>query len=156
MTLSDSTPLGEAKEWLRERVDEGERCPLCTQFSKVYRRSIHGTMARTLVLAYREHELDWFHLATLTKTTGRGGEEGKLRYWGLLEEESARREDGGRSGWWRVTERGREFVLGNVVVPKYALVYDGRLMSLDGDEMIDIRAALGKRFDYSELMWGER
>jgi hypothetical protein len=146
--------LGEAKDWLRQRVDEGERCPCCDQFAKVYRRSIHATMARTLVVAYREHGLDWFHLSTLTKTSGRGGEESKLRYWGLLEEELERRADGGRSGWWRVTPIGRQFVTGQIQLPKYVRIYDGRPLGFESSIMIDIRSALGKKFHYDELMMG--
>lgn len=145
--------LEEAKAWLRERVDEGERCPCCTQMAKVYRRTIHSTMARTLVVAHHQHGLDWFHLATLTATTGRGGEEGKLRYWGLIEEETGRRPDGGRSGWWRITPLGADFVLGRAKVQKYARIYDGRCLGLDGEE-ISIRDALGKKFNYDELMRG--
>lgn len=147
------TTIEAAKNWLRARVDEGERCPVCTQFSKVYRRAIHGTMARSLILAYRTHGFEWFHLATLTKRTGRGGEEGKLRYWGLLEEECETIPDG-RSGWWRVTPKGRAFILGQITVPRHARIYDGRLLNLDPTEIVDIRDTLGKKFDYDQLMNG--
>lgn len=153
MSLPLRATLEDAKNWLRQRVDEGERCPCCNQFAKVYRRSIHATMARTLVIAYREHELDWFHLSTLTKSSGRGGEESKLRYWGLLEEELERRPDGGRSGWWRITPTGAAFVQGSIEIPKYARIYDGRCLGLDGDK-VSIRDALGKKFNYDELMMG--
>lgn len=151
--LSPSVTIAQAKDWLRRRVDDGERCPVCTQYAKVYRRAIHATMARTLILAYQTHGQDWFHLATLTKTTGRGGEEGKLRYWGLLEEETERRPDGGRSGWWRVTDDGAAFVERRRTVQKYARIYDGRCLGLDGD-LIGIKDALGKKFNYDDLMKG--
>jgi hypothetical protein len=148
-----TSTLAEATQWLRERADDGERCPCCRQFVKVYRRTINSTMARVLVLAHRTHGPAWFRLRDIENRIGRGGssEAGKLRYWGLLEEETARRPDGGRSGWWRVTEKGAEFVAG-APVPKYARIYDGRLLGLLDGQHINIRDAFGTKFDFEELM----
>jgi hypothetical protein len=44
------------------------------------------------------------------------------------------------------------FVLGESTVPKYAYVYDGRLLKLDGGEYVTIRDALGTKFHYRDLM----
>lgn len=149
--LDPRTSLGASKEYTRERMGEGVTCPCCGQFVKIYPRTIHSTMARTLVLAYRKYSKEWFHLSKLTGTSGRGGEESKLRYWGLLEEEHTRRPDGGRSGWWRITRDGELFVLGELEIRKYAMVYNGRCVGHEGD-WISIHDALGKRFSLSELM----
>ena len=84
-----------------------------------------------------------------------GGDEAKTRYWGLLEAmPDAKREDGStRTGWWRLTGRGADFVRGDLLVPKHARIYDGRLLGLDDTAgVIGIRDALGSRFDYDELM----
>lgn len=151
----DSTPLGQARDWLREQVREGHDCPLCGQFAKVYLRKINSSQAKALLIQYRHFRQDWAHLPELRMLQGaqHSNEEPKLRYWGLLEEESDRREDGGRAGWWRITDRGRAFALGTVAVPKYALVYNGRCLGFEGDETT-ITDALGDRFDYDELMRG--
>lgn len=153
MTVDTDLSLEEARAWLRERVDEGERCPCCTQFAKVYKRSINSTMARGLIDIYRASGQEWCHVRTLRRRSGAGDnrEESKLRYWGLVEEESERREDGGRSGWWRVTPVGQQFVLGQLHVAKYAHIYDGRCLRLSGP-LVTIRQALGSRFNYDELM----
>ena len=153
--IDPENTVSEAKGWLRERVDEGECCPVCTQFAKVYRRQVHSTMARVLVLAYRSCEQDWFQLSSIEKQMNRGGssEAGKLRYWGLLQEEIEKRPDGGRSGWWRITDTGAAFVLDRSTIQKYALIYDGRCLGLDGPH-INIRDALGKKFNYNQLMAG--
>ena len=151
--MEDDETLGAAREWLRHRVDEGAICPCCTQFAKVYRRRIHHTMARDLVILHQAVGSEWSHVADVIAQNGRtfGGDFGKLTYWGLTEELQEKREDGGRAGWWRITPLGHRFVLREVRVPKYARVYDGRCLSLTG-EPVSITDALGDKFDYDELM----
>lgn len=149
-----SRSLYEAREWLEERLEEGASCPCCNQFAKIYKRKIHSTMARDLIRLYRVARMDWAHVSTAISREVRGihlGDFAKLSYWGLVEEEAVLRDDGGRAGWWRVTETGRAYVYGMLKVPKYALVYDGDCLRLDGPE-VRIHDALGDRFDYKELM----
>lgn len=153
ITFTDSMTLGEARDALRKLVNEGHRCPCCTQFAKVYKRKLNSGMAVSLIRMWKTAGLDWQHVPTTIG--GKSREEGKLRYWGLVEEETTLREDGGRAGYWRVTPRGRDFIHTVIVVEKYALVYDGRCLGLI-DGPIGIRACLGSKFDYAELMRGER
>ena len=142
----------DAKTWLRGHVDEGALCPCCGQLAKVYRRKLNTVHAHSLVLMWRAAGMEWQHVPTTVEPiTKGGGEAAKLRLWGLIEEELERRPDGGRSGWWRITERGRAFVLGETTVPRFAVLYDNRCLGVEG-ERIDIREALGDKFDYGELM----
>jgi hypothetical protein len=142
--------LEEAKQWLRERVEEGAHCPCCGQFAKVYRRRLNSGMARSLITMYRRGGHDWMHIPTTIPAKSR--EEGKLAYWQLVEESDEPRDDGGRAGWWRVTDKGTAFIYRHIRVPKYALVYDATLLGLDGSETVNIQDCLGDRFDLSELM----
>lgn len=146
------TTVEEAQAWLRDHADEGVKCPCCTQLAKVYRRRVNAGMARSLIEMYRLAGTGWVHVPT--QVGSRSREEGKLAYWGLVEEARHPREDGGRAGWWRVTAKGRLFVLGQIRIPKYARVFDGRCLSLDYSETVTIRDALGTRFDYDDLMAG--
>jgi len=148
----DDMTLGEAREWLREQIkDKGARCPCCTQFAKIYRRTLYGVMAAGLIAAYQRYHRDWFHMREATRYAG--GDHSKLRYWGLIEEEIERRPDGGRSGWWRITDNGVAFVLGTWVIPRDAYIYDGRCLRLDDSRgLVTVRDALGQKFDYGELM----
>lgn len=143
------TTVAKLKAWLRVRIDEGTSCPVCGQHAKVYKRKLNSGMARSLILMYQAGGLDWIHVPTTVGSRSR--EEGKLRYWGLVEEETERREDGGRAGYWRVTPVGELFVNGVSTVYSHARIYDGRCLGLQGDQ-IDIKQALGSKFDYSELM----
>jgi hypothetical protein len=56
------------------------------------------------------------------------------------------------SGLWQPTDLARQFVRGEATVPKYAEIYDGRFLGFDAIERISIHDALGKQFDYEELM----
>lgn len=151
---NDQTTLGEARAWLRARVEDGATCPCCTQLAKVYRRRIHAAMARDLIIAARASDGEWFHVRTVLGHDG--GDFAKLTYWGLIQDDAdAVRDDGStRTGWWQVTSMGVKFAHNRCTVPKYARIYDGRLLSLKGEE-VTVRDCLGKRFNYEELMRGE-
>src|SRR5947209_7322775 len=97
--------LGKARDELRQLVEEGYRCPCCTQFAKVYRRPIHATMARELIALYRTAGTDWCDPPQSAAL--RGGDLAKCRYWGLIEAQEGEREDGSdRIGIWRMTDLG--------------------------------------------------
>ena len=157
-------PLKEARDWLRERLGNGARCPCCTQMAKVYWRPINTGMAQSAIRLYRwqrEHPGQFAHLPTVLGR--RSAEEAKLRYWGLVEEEASLRPDGGRTGYWRLTEPGVALVRGQLKVPRYVRVYDGRALGppqpagKSGEPRPDVTiiAALGTDFDYHALMRGE-
>lgn len=158
VNFSPNVTLGQLKVWLRSRANDGAICPLCEQNVKVYRRKINSGMARSLIAIYQASMrngnagLGWVHVPT--EISARSREEGKLAYWNLVEEERTLRPDGGRAGYWRVTRIGELFLKYQCTVPKYARVYNGRVLSLDPSEQVTIKDALGTKFDYSELMAG--
>ena len=144
--------MDEAKDWLRARLDVGAKCPVCHQRAQMYRRSINSGMARSLISMHLLAPTGgWVQITK--QLDARSREEGKLRYWGLVTERPSSRPDGIRSGWWRVTDKGRRFVFGSIRVPKYAHIYDDQLYKFSGDP-VSIHDALGQNFDYVELMSG--
>lgn len=145
----DSMLLGDAREWLRNKLDKGAPCPCCGQRAQQYRRKLNSGMARSLIAMYAIDAHGWIHVPT--QIGARSREEGKLAYWGLVEESAAPRDDGGRAGWWRLTDRGRRFVLKQLTVPSYALVYNNKVRGFDGP-FVDISQTLGAKFSYDELM----
>ena len=147
-------PLGEVRDWLRARVEKGVRCPACEQRAQVYKRQIYAGMVRALVLMWREGDFGkrlYVHVPSIDPA--RGGDVAKLEFWGLIEEERASRVDGGRAGFWRVTRRGEDFLQRKTTVPKYARIYDGRLLSLTGP-LVGVDDALRGAFRLDELMEG--
>lgn len=154
----EHTPLGVVRDQLARDAAEphGTTCPACTRHVQVYRRKLNTGMARSLIAMHRAHQRTRHHYIHLpTELPARSREEGKLRWWGLVVEADTERDDGGRSGWWRLTHRGRRFVLGEIRVLSHAVVYLNQVERLEGDP-ISIVDALGSRFDYRELMEGRR
>lgn len=148
------------RDYLRPHLMEGERCPVCTLFAKMYKRKLNSAMAVALVLLARKDRKDpgeWVHAERYFKglahaPTSLRGDLGKIPYWGLLERNKVDRGDGSnRTGYYRITEKGHEFVAGRIQVKSHCLIYDGRPFRLTGD-MIDIHQALTEKFDYNELM----
>jgi hypothetical protein len=159
----DAVTLSYARQWLTAHVQDGASCPCCTQFAKVYARTITSSMAYALVMIYKrpvtEGESEYFHvpdyLSRVCKLgpTTRGGDWAKLVAWGLLEEREGVRDDGSsRTGFYKITDLGKSVARGEVAVPKHALIYNGTLLRLDDTKSVTISEALGKKFDYSELM----
>lgn len=153
---TDTWTLGQTREWQRQHAEDGRPCANCSQLVKVYHRPLNANMASALVFLWQAAGMDWCHIRTTLPDDKRfqHREEGKLRYWGLLEEETTRRADGGRAGWWRVTPEGARFVTGTCLVPKYAAIYDAKLQRLHGVK-IGIHQALSTKFDYAALMRGQ-
>lgn len=163
--LSATATLEQAKDWLRRRLDKGEQCPCCQQFAKVYRRGITSTMALALIHIANSpdtvRDQDGFlHVSDYLKGIGTKGalaaaqsaDWAKLVAWQFIEQADRDRDDGSsRNGWWRITADGMAFVQDRVTVPRYAKFYDSRVLGLEGDP-VGIRDALGKRFDYYDLM----
>jgi hypothetical protein len=159
-----SCTLEEARQWLQGHLAVGVSCPCCTQFAKIYKRPMTGTMAYALVLIYRHFRSatvgSWLHVPTfLTAQSGlgpvaRGGDWAKLVYWGLIRDKGDVRDDGSnRAGYYQITDHGCQFVECKVRVPKYVWIYDGQALTrTEEPELVSIRDVMGTKFDYSELM----
>lgn len=160
--------LDEARAWLQANLREGETCPCCGQFAKIYKRPLNASMALALILMEKRFRTDdsWLHvpsfladgnLSPKMKAAIRG-DWAKLKYWGLLEESPLERPDGSdRAGFYKITNLGRDFVGARVSVAKYVFLYNQTLLGLsDGNyapaELTWIVDALGEKFNYAELM----
>lgn len=148
VTTNDTIAAGKA--WLLARLEKGAPCPLCAQHAKLYKRKINSGMARSLIHMYRSAGKSWIHVRLIG---ARSREEGKLAYWGLVEEQQGAGLHGGRAGYWRVTDKGEAFIQGQLKVPLYAKVYNGQVRGFDGSS-VSIKDALGTKFNYEELMQG--
>ncbi len=149
--LAGHFSLAHARTWLNDRIVDGEKCPCCGQLAKIYRRRVHHTIARALIDLHflgKEEEDYWVHVPSKISPAC---EVGKARYWELVEEQRVARPDGGRAGWWRLTDQGEMFVRGLLLIPVHVLIYDGRALGFEG-EMVSIVDCLGSRFSYNQLM----
>ncbi len=153
----------EVRTWFYGEAERrGLHCPLCDQFSKVYRRKLNSQMARSLILIYRFFETnrdEWVdinnYLLRFDIHPGKANVS-LLRHWKLIERRDGEREDGNpRTGFYRLTENGRLFVQGRLLVPTYIKLYNDELLELEQHSFTDIHQALGNKFNYTELMNNE-
>jgi hypothetical protein len=152
------TTLEDARNFLRDNIKAGIKCPCCKQYVKLYEIRMSKPMALALLAVYeyakKRRPLDrWIHIPREMPELQRSRMYPKLAYWGLLE--LRRNDDPSKkaSGYWRITERGCAFVEGALHVHGVANIYKGENLGLTG-EQVSIADALGRPFDYRE--WMER
>ena len=78
----------------------------------------------------------------------------KLRFWGLIEpvSEAALPEDGNpNNGYYRITDLGRKFAEGKVLLQSKVKIYNNKFYGFSGPE-IDVWKALKNKFNYNLLM----
>lgn len=136
--------LADTIEYVLGGRGHGVICPACGQFAKDYERPLNSLQASALITCYRAAGDDWFHAPSLVGRAG--GEFAKLRHWGLIEGGD------GHAGRWRITPKGIDFLFRRIRVPQRARYYAGEFLGLVGAENWTIDDALGKKFDYAELM----
>jgi hypothetical protein len=150
--------IKEAKDWLaKQAVNGGAPCPCCNQLVKLYRRRITGEMAYGLILMRKADQRtpgQFIHLPTFLADhkAGKSNMTSLLRHWELIEQQPGERDDGSwRTGYYRTTSLGCQFVDGHSSIPKYAFLYNQMLLRLS-QERVTITEALGSKFDYAQLM----
>lgn len=142
--------LDNARKWISQQSVDGAKCPCCSQFVKVYWRSINARQAVALIRLYKHVQPGTF--AHVDAFGDPSNEISKLRYWGLIEEQpNISDPDKKRTGFWRMTPHGVKFVQHKVLIPKYAVLYLGEFKHL-AEPLVSIHQVLGKKFSYHELM----
>lgn len=148
--------LAMARVWLQAHLDEGVTCPCCGQHAQRYRWSLYSTAIRALLL-YRRlggPSFEWVHTNELKELGHKGqGDANRLAAWALAESQG-RREDGGKSGYWRVKPLGQEFIEGRKI-PKYVFIYDGKVERFDTSTWVTIYDRMGHDFNWRDHMRGE-
>jgi len=151
--------VAEARDWIKQARVKGCTCPCCDQHAQIWKRHLNYAMAHGLILIYEycaEHE-GWLHVPTYLDGRGvvaRGGDLVKLVHWGMLIAPGTIRKDKSpRVGNYRITEKGYQFVERSIRVPSYYLSYNNVPIGWS-DKQILIDEALGKHFNYEELMIG--
>lgn len=145
--------MGVSRQRLRDKLDDGTRCPCCDQNAKRYQRKLNSSMAAALCWMWSHARDLWIEVPQVAPAwVLKAREYPKLEMWGLIESKPKEQGQKGRtSGIWRITALGAQFVRGCCDVPRYAYVYNGNVDDMS-QARTDIRAALGDRFDYAELM----
>lgn len=147
--------IAEAKEFLKQNLERGCECPCCTHHVKLYRRKLTSAMAYAIILISK-HRTGYFHvedyLKSLNCPSSIRGDFAKLRFFGLITGDAAERDDGSsRNGLYCITHQGIDFVEGRVSVEAAVYIFKNKVYRKD-PQTINIMSALGKKFNYKELM----
>lgn len=149
------TTLTEAKQRFGEAIrGEGMDCPCCGRWGKINPYQITSTQAKGLIWMFTNFPRDyWIDLGRAPEWILRSKPMATAKWWGLVEPAAKEEKDADKkaSGKWRLTDKGRAFVLGRTLIPKYAFIFDNGCFGYSSD-MVDIRDALKKKFSYEELM----
>jgi len=153
--------LTEAKQYLHDNWIEGVECPCCGQNVKLYKRSIHPSMAYALIKFYGYSckygfGKYYFLQAAVGEKANMIADFSKLRHWGLVVHKNEMREDGSRrNGYFMITTKEIDFVNKNLKVPKYVYLYNNiEVNNKDTGGLVGIEDCLGSKFNYSDLTVG--
>lgn len=142
------------REFINHIKEKGKNCPVCDRYAKIYRRKLNSTMVRGLMWLYRAGGGDqrlYANFAKMPPFLLKSNQLASNRWWGLVERKPNDDPKVKHSGMWRLTIKGRNFVLGYCAVQSHIWHYNSQALGLDGD-YITIQTALGKHFNYSEMM----
>lgn len=154
--------VASARQKFIETLDRGDDCdcPVCGRFAKVWRRKIHASIAAWLVALYRAGAGTRFvhidevmpYLPPALRAKARSSSDYCIiKYWGLAFQDAANQGDDKKvSGKWRLTQDGWRFARGEMSIPKYAYVFDDKVLKFDGDDVF-IKDCIGNSFSYNEL-----
>lgn len=152
--------IQEAKQFLRENMVKGTRCPVCGQIVKLYPYKLNSSSARCLIILYkldRANPNEWVHIQrefANRKLNANSMDYIFLKHWGLIEPKPGNDDPTKKAnGYFRITEKGREFAEGKIELPSHVFVYLNKARRFS-ETKIDIKKALSIKFDYQELMGG--
>ena len=166
----DSTEKQLTLEYVQRRLSafllEGSDCPCCGQHVKMRSESLTRTVVEPLIwMAENFCVIDWSgrtpilveaRWVSVSKSAPREFRTSRhytrAKYWGLIEqsiEDSV--EEQLTSGLWRLTQKGLEFISGNISLPKKAHVYLKVERGYDGDR-IHVNDALNCEFSLREQL----
>ena len=136
------------------RKKKGFFCPCCGLFVKAYYRKLNCNMALCLIHLYRNGLFDFVHIESFLSKNQlpRCGDFTYLKHYGFLEPLKEKRSDGSvRNGFYKITEEGIAFVMREILAPEGYIIFNNTLEGFYG-KAITISKALGKNFNYDELM----
>lgn len=119
---------------------EGLKCPCCRRWAAIYKTGINKSMIFCLIVIYRALEdrpEKYLHVEDHFVDLGIKikGVHGKLKYWGILEQKPNKDTKKKASGYWKLTQKGIDFVQGRISVPKYVYLFDDRALRFSKEEV---------------------
>lgn len=149
-TLEEAAAILKAD--VKSKLLEGSECPTCTQFAKLYPVKVPAVAVKDLIRLYNlvnGEAWEYQHVNEFANLASRSF--AKLAFWELIEAEANEDTAKRTSGMWCLTSLGKQFVEQSVKIPNRAYIYDSQRRAYSKD-LVDIKTALGNKFNYEELM----
>lgn len=129
-------------------------CPCCGRYAQIYKRRLYDTAVRMLIMLYKlGADQDYVHysLAVMNFSHGHIGDFNKAKYWDLIRQKPYESFEKSAAGSWKLTQEGIDFIQGRASIPEFAYIFDDRVLGFS-ENRVNVREALGKKFNYEELM----
>jgi hypothetical protein len=123
----------------------------------MYKRRFYHLMAYGLILLYNrnmQYRMGYFRLTEdLLLDKRQQADFSKMKYWGLIEQAGEKRHvQGGRlSSNWRITNKGIRFIKGEIKIPRYAKIINGKCVGFHGKKET-IKQIIEDKFSYEVAM----
>ncbi len=132
----------------------GTTCKCCDKFGKIYSRKFNRGMAITVIYLYQNARDGFIHLPSVApRYILNDNQVGKLVFWGMAENEPNEKDSTkNKSGSWKILPPGVAFVEGKSMVWSHVIEYLHHILCFRKDKQISISDALGRPFNYRELM----
>ena len=134
-------------DWNKTIESEGGYCPCCGKWGKIYKIKLSQHLALCLRwIATHGDEDGWVDVQNKApRWMLKSKTYPLLEHWGLIESQAK------RSGVWRATLRGSDFISSTITQPSAVHIYDNKVWGFE-DEEVSFRGCFGKHFDFDEMM----
>lgn len=144
-------PLGMAQDFVEDNKFErgGVRCPCCKRVVATYDKRIGSGRAYALVRLIEASDggKRWAHWRDFDDTRNFT----ILEHWGMVKSKPNDNDPTRRgTGYWKPTEKGMRFAMGQSIAPAYARFDDNVFVGFS-EEQTDIDTELGEKFDFREI-----
>ena len=156
MEKKNIVTIADAQKYIVDNGEDGVVCPCCNRRIQIYKRYITSAMAAGLIRIYfvsGRKSGDFYHINDFDGY--KVGDFAKLRHWLLIEGGTNDDITKKNSGFWKITERGVDFVERKIVLPKHLKFCKGEYLGVvDQNNLVGIKDCLRNKFNYNDLMNG--
>lgn len=142
------------QEWSVTIKHDGGHCPCCDRWGKIAPFTLTETHALALMwLADAPCDGDgWILVPPIApKWMLRGKNYSMMSKWNLIEHGGNNDKSKRSDGYWRITHKGLDFLLGKITVPKTAYIYNNTVQAWS-EHCVAFADCFGKYFDYEYVM----